>query len=212
MVFVLALLLGLVNPFNTYAKTIDQVLNRIEYFYKHIHTIQADFLQETFFLYSQKKEIQKGIFWIKKPDKFRWEYKSPEKFVIISDGKNVYIYYPEEEEAFVYTSKQLLSSHIAIGFMSGKGNIKKDLKLQSFKVLKHNFWKITFLPAYKDQRVKEISLIVNPDTGEVKEFGFINYTGERIKISFKNIKYNIKLNNNLFTLKLPKDVEIIPSY
>ncbi len=211
MVFVLVLFWVLVNPCKLLAQNIEQVLNKIQHFYENIQTIQADFLQETYFP-DRNKEIRTGKLWIKKPGKFRWEYKSPEKFLIISDGDNIYIYYPEEKQAFVYPSGKAISSRLALGFMSGRGNIKEDLKLESFKVLNKNFWKVSFLPAYKDQRIEKISLVVNPNTGEVKEFTFINSTGEKIRIIFNQIRYNVNLDNKLFILNFSENIQIINGY
>ncbi|RKX61599.1 MAG: hypothetical protein DRP34_05510, partial [Thermodesulfobacteriota bacterium] len=203
--FVLVLFWVLVSsskPLN--AQTIDEVLNKIQYFYENTKSIKADFIQETVFL-DKSKEIRTGKVWIKKPGKFRWEYQIPEKFLIISDGFQIFVYYPEEKEVLIYPSGKVISSQLALGFMSGRGNIKKDLKLESFKILNEKEWKISFLPVSKDTYIEKIVLTVNLDTGEVKEFYFINTSGEKVRIIFKNLEYNLDLKNNIFTFIPPKN-------
>ncbi|MCD6490154.1 MAG: outer membrane lipoprotein carrier protein LolA [Thermodesulfobacterium sp.] len=185
----------------------DEVLEKIQFFYENIKSLEADFLQETIFL-DGSKEIRTGKLWIKKPGKFRWEYGNPEKFLIVSDGVQIFIYYPEEKEVLIYPSGKIISSQLALGFMSGRGNIKKDLKLESFKILNKKEWKISFIPLSKDTYIEKIVLMVNLDTGEVKEFYFINTVGEKIRIVFKNLKYNLDLGNNLFTFIPPKDSKL----
>jgi len=207
--FVLVLFWVLVSsskPLN--AQTIDEVLNKIQYFYENTKSIKADFIQETVFL-DKSKEIRTGKVWIKKPGKFRWEYQIPEKFLIISDGFQIFIYYPEEKEVLIYPSGKVISSQLALGFMSGRGNIKKDLKLESFEILNEKEWKISFFPVSKDTYIEKIVLTVNLDTGEVKEFYFINTSGEKVKIIFKNLKYNLDLKNNIFTFIPPKNSKLL---
>ena len=51
--------------------------------------------------------------------------------------------------------------------MSGRGNIKKDLKLESFEILNEKEWKISFFPVSKDTYIEKIVLTVNLDTGAV---------------------------------------------
>ena len=210
--FVLVLFWVLVSsskPLN--AQTIDEVLNKIQYFYENTKSIKADFIQETVFL-DKSKEIRTGKVWIKKPGKFRWEYQIPEKFLIISDGFQIFIYYPEEKEVLIYPSGKVISSQLALGFMSGRGNIKKDLKLESFEILNEKEWRISFLPVSKDTYIEKIVLTVNLDTGEVKEFYFINTSGEKVKIIFKNLKYNLDLKNNIFTFIPPKNSKVLNTF
>ena len=207
--FVLVLFWVLVSsskPLN--AQTIDEVLNKIQYFYENTKSIKADFIQETVFL-DKSKEIRTGKVWIKKPGKFRWEYQIPEKFLIISDGFQIFIYYPKEKEVLIYPSGKVISSQLALGFMSGRGNIKKDLKLESFEILNEKEWKISFFPVSKDTYIEKIVLTVNLDTGEVKEFYFINTSGEKVRIIFKNLEYNLNLKNNIFTFIPPKNSKVL---
>ncbi len=208
MVCVLVLFWVLVGNFKIlFAQDIYEVVDKIQNFYKKINTIEAKFVQETIFT-TGRKEIRMGKLWIKKPGKFRWEYQSPEKFLIISNGVKVFIYYPEEKEVLVYPSKKMISSQLALGFMNGRGNIKKNFKLESFKVINKNQWKISFLPALQDNYIEKITLTVNPETGEIKDFYFVNTVGEKIKISFIDFKYNIKLKKSLFSFIPPKNSEV----
>ncbi len=212
MVFVLVLFWVLAGNFKVlFAQNIYEVINKIQSFYKKINTIEAKFVQETTFI-TGRKEIRTGKLWIKKPGKFRWEYQSPEKFLIVSNGAKVFIYYPEDKEVLIYPSKKMISSQLALGFMNGKGNIKKDFKLESFKVIDKNQWKLSFLPVVQDNYIEKIILFVNPKTGEIKKFCFINTTGEKIKISFIDFKYNLKLKNSLFSFIPPKNSEVINAF
>ena len=211
MEFVLALLL-IVNPFNSAkAATINEVLSKIQAFYQKIHTLKATFTQKTYF-FNGKVKVYKGVVWIKKPFKFRWEYTKPERFVIVSDGKKIIVYYPEEKQAFVYSATRAISSQVALAFVTGKGNIKKELKLSSFKVLAPGIWKLTFYPSHPDPQVEKISLVVNLKTGEVKRFCVVNTAGQKVVVIFKKVYYNLPVSSKLFLLRLPKDVELINSF
>ena len=208
MVFVLALLLGLVSPFKELrAQSIDEVLDRIQNFYEHTKTLRASFLQEDE-LPNGKKILRKGKVWMKKPGLFRWEYYEPEKFIIISDGRNIYVYYPEENQAFVYPSGKAVSSQLALGFMSGRGDIRKDLKLESFKALGNNLWQLNFLTSSGDSQIEKITLQVNLSTGEVKEIFLYYLSGEKVKITFSQLEYNSEFSSKIFQFNPPGRVKI----
>lgn len=208
MVFVLALLFILVGPFKGLkAQSVEEALQRVQQFYSHTQSLRGSFSQETLFP-NGNRELRTGKIWMKKPGLFRWEYYTPEKFIIISDSRNIYVYYPEENQVFVYPSGKALSSQLALGFMSGRGDLRKDLKLESFKTLNDNFWELNFLPAYQDNQVERISLRVNLSSGEVQELLLHYFSGEKVRIVFKNIEYNLDLPDKIFRFTPPKNVKI----
>jgi outer membrane lipoprotein carrier protein len=208
MVFVLALLLVLASPFKELkAQSVEEVLEKIQHFYSQTQTLRGSFSQETIFP-NGNKENRSGKIWMKKPGLFRWEYNTPEKFIIISDSRNIYVYYPEENQAFVYPSGKALSSQLALGFMSGRGNLRKDLKLESFKVLDEGLWQLNFLPAYQDSQVEKVSLRVNLANGEVQELLLHYFSGERVRITFKSLEYNLDIPDRVFKFTPPKNVKI----
>jgi len=207
--FVLVLLFLLVSYSN--ATTVKQALKKVENFYKNIHTLKAKFVQKTIFPNGKVKTYY-GKVWIKKPGKFLWEYEKPDHFLIISSGAKVYVYYPEEKEAFVYSAGRMFSSQVVVGFLTGKGSIQQDLKLTSFKVLKGGIWKFSFVPAKPDPQVEKIVLIVNLKTGEVKKFCVVNTTGEKVEVIFKKITYNCEIPDQAFVFVPKKGVELINSY
>ncbi len=199
MVFVLVLFWVFLSGFSKLkATTINEVLDQIQLFYDQIRTIKAEFVQETWFP-SGKVETRTGKMWMKKPGKLRWEYLHPERFVIISDGKHFYFHYPEEKQTFLYPNQEFFSSQLILGFMNGVGNIKKDLKLESFRVLEKGFWEISFSLLTKNHlNLDKITLTVKPSTGEVKQIQLLYTTGERVKINLKKINYNLELKDSIF--------------
>ncbi len=205
MVFVLVLSLVLANLYkDLYAQSIEEVLDRIQSFYNQIESLRGAFTQET--LYPDgKREVRSGKFWIKKPGRFRWEYYLPEKFIIISDNRNIYVYYPEENQVYVYPGGKAISSQLALGFMSGRGDIRSDLKIESFKT---SGKELNFLPNYQDAQVEKISLKVNIQTGEVLEMLLYYFSGERLQLLFSKLEYNIEIPDKNFKFKPPKNVKI----
>jgi len=212
MACVLALLLVVLSPLNkAKALTINQVLDKVQRFYETIHSLKASFVQKVT-LPEGKIEVSYGKVWIEKPGKMKWIYERPERFFIVSNGKKIYIYYPEEKQVLVFPYKKSISSKLALEFINGRAKIEKDLKLESFKVLNENYWKLNFIPFKKDSLIEKLSLTVNLNTGEVREISLVQSTGEKIDLLFKKIAYNIELPPNFFYFKPPQGSEIIEEW
>jgi len=208
MEFVLVLLLLLLVNFSKgHAQNINQVLDTVQAFYENTKSIRAEFEQETIHPGGQR-ETRTGRVWIKKPDLFRWEYLTPEKFIVISDGTNLYVYYPDEKRVFVYPTGRAISSQLALGFMSGRGDIRKDLKVESYISLTETLWELNFLPLSSDSHVERLTLIVDLSTGEVKRFAVWHKTGEKVLVKFRKLEYNLDLPEKIFKFVPPKDAKI----
>ena len=209
MVYVLALLLVALSPLSkSKGLTIREVLDKVQNFYETVHSLKASFVQKVNFP-DGRAEVSYGEVWIEKPGKMKWEYKKPETFFIISNGKKIFIYYPEEKQALVFPYQKSISSKLALEFVNGKAKIEKDLKLESFKVINKNYWELNFTPVKADSLIEKISLLVNLKTGEVREISLIQSTGEKISLLFKEVIYNPEVPYGFFNFRPPQDVEII---
>ena len=205
--FALVLLLELLNPFNkVFSLTIDQVLNRIQFFYQNIQTINGSFVQKVE-APDNKTKLSKGEFWIQKPKKFKWLYESPEKILFLYDGTKFFIYYIEEKYLAVFSSPKEFSFELPLELLTDSSSFHKNFKLESFKIIEKDYWKLNFVPL-KKSLIEKISVIVNLHTGEIKKMILFHATGERLFLTFQNIFYNKKLPPDLFQLKVPEDIEI----
>ncbi|MFV1993326.1 MAG: outer membrane lipoprotein chaperone LolA, partial [Acidiferrobacterales bacterium] len=73
----------------------------LERFFNNVRTYQADFTQVVMDAEGNSIQESSGRFWIKRPGKFRWDYKKPFTQKIIGDGKKVWIYDPELKQVTV---------------------------------------------------------------------------------------------------------------
>src|SRR5260221_14729845 len=81
-----------------------QVVERMQKVYDGTTDLHARFMQITEGVMGKRQAS--GEVWLKKPGKMRWNYEKPEKKLFIADGTTLWVYEPEDEQAF----KQALSS------------------------------------------------------------------------------------------------------
>src|SRR5262249_31429251 len=79
-------------------------VDRIQKFYESTRDLHAHFDQEQSSPVAGTKKAS-GEVWLKKPGKMRWEYSRPEKKLMLADGKMLWVYEPEDEQAFKHDLK-----------------------------------------------------------------------------------------------------------
>src|SRR5947209_13015251 len=73
--------------------------------YNHLRSLQAEFTE----LYrgAGVERSESGTLWLKKPDKMRWEYRSPTEKLFVSNGKLAWFYVPADKQARKTDAKKL---------------------------------------------------------------------------------------------------------
>ena len=91
---------------------------RLEGYLKGLRTLSSRFEQTTLSNGGGRMVKSKGTFYLKRPGKFRWEYDSPVKQIIVADGKRVWVHDLEldqishqgQDKALSGTPAQLLAT------------------------------------------------------------------------------------------------------
>ncbi len=202
MVFVLALLLTFPSLFDSGSAPAKKqpfsqdILTRLRLFYKSIKTVSGNFLQKNY-LPSGQIKIYSGRFWIKKPDKIKWEYLSPDRFTILYTFKKLYIYYPEEDEVFVYSAEKNYSSKLVLELLSGKFNFKKELHLKKIVRDSQKECKLIFNPP-EGSYLQKIEVTLDCKSGKVKRFYYESNVGEKIEVFLTKVVYNSVIPEKIF--------------
>ncbi len=177
--------------------------------YETTTDITSNFEQETFASGSSEGLKAKGKVYFSRPHQMRWEYSQPEPQLIVTSGKEVYVYEKEANQVMVVPRDQLLSTEISKAFFFGKGDLKR------YFIVEHPVegqpdakWMLKLIPRNPVPQVCTIWIVVDSDTHLVKEMWLEDQLGGRTHLVFSNVKVNKGLSNDLFRFVPPPGVEI----
>jgi outer membrane lipoprotein carrier protein len=94
-------------------------VKRFESLYRHKGTMQVTFL-ETYTENGRATRKEAGIAYFLRPGKMRWEYKTPEKNLFISDGKDVWFYVPADHTVTRVPARQSTDWRTPFVFLAGE--------------------------------------------------------------------------------------------
>jgi len=155
-----------------------------------------------------------GKVYLAKPGKMRWEFESPDKKTVVSDGKTMWVYDPEENQVLVQEHLELSTSLTALNFLSGLGQLGKDFDVSpSAPRADASDPKAVFLSLKPkptaDVQLAEIVLEVDPRTSLANEVYLVDGLGNQTRLTFKSPQVNRGLKASTFTFTIPKDAEVI---
>ncbi|OGU06428.1 MAG: cell envelope biogenesis protein LolA [Geobacteraceae bacterium GWC2_58_44] len=208
---------------------LSQVVRTLEQGYSTLNDLQADFSQKSSMKAMKREEKGGGQLFIKKGSgkdaMFRFNYSKP-KQQIISNGKSVWYYLPEQKQVMVMELSQLFEdgSGVALNYLAGMGHVSKDFDIAFAadpRDSKGNYL-LDLTPKKRSPAMAKLQLIVAAAAVEefvsqgrpTTPFPIVSSTvfdqmGNSTRIEFSNVKTNRGLESGKFTFKIPAGVEVV---
>lgn len=197
MIVLLLLLVGL-----SFAQSFDELAKRLE----TTRSLRVSFVQRVSYPWSSKPDVSKGIFYAQRGGKFRIEYTQPEKTLIVSDGKRVMVYSPEEGTAIVENLEKNDSPVIsALLFLSKP---IKEVFEQVGEVQRENSKVYILKPKLKDEYFSRVYIEVLP-SGSIRSIRVEEKEGVSTTIEFIEMRTNFSPSEDLFKVEPPRGATLI---
>lgn len=168
---------------------LQQRLGKVKYF-------QADFTQSVVTAEGVKAQESRGQLWIQRPNLFRWETRSPDESVLISDGTTLWFYNPLVEQA---TANWLNSATNNTPFILITRNNRSDWDQYQIKQNGDDF---QLSPKNQRGNLRQFDLTVDK-VGTIKKFTAIEQDGQRSIYTLNNAKNSV-IDSAKFRFVLPK--------
>lgn len=180
-----------------------QVLNN---FLKNTKTLHANFQQELFDEKGQLLEKSEGEMYVQRPGKFRWDYRTPYRQLIVADGSIVWVHDVDLEQVSKKSLNKALGKTPAI-LLSTHTNTEEEFFVNGLPSPAPDVTLLELRP--KDAQAQFETIRINLKNEELISFELLDNLGQKTKMFFSNIEHNTKLAANLFIFVPPTGVDVI---
>jgi len=192
----------------TPAPALEPVLAAMEKRYD-LPGFTAAFVQHSKMAAMEIEDKASGRIYIKRPGKMRWEYLSPDRQVMVSDGVQLWIYRPEDRQVMIGRAPDY--------FGDGKG----ASFLSDMRVLRHNFevsleadaspihHRLKLVPKKRTADLASIFLDVRKDDFTIDTVTTVNAYDDETRIELSQFKADAGLAETLFDFDVPPGTEIL---
>jgi outer membrane lipoprotein carrier protein len=184
----------------------DLLLKNIEARYNRAQSLKLDF-SESYAGIKSPVQNDSGVLFLRKPGRMRWEYAAPAGKVFISDGKDVILYSPEDQQAQKSKLKESEDMRAPLAFLLGKLDFKKEFKSFQTRVEGNDSW-IVAEPKSENLAYSKVEFLATPE-GEIRRVRITGQDQSKLDFRFSNEQLNVPVAQSLFTFHPPPGVQVV---
>jgi chaperone LolA len=178
---------------------------RVERFLQGLEGLQAQFTQTLSDRAGQVTDESTGILAIKRPNRFRWDYRKPHEQTIVADGKRVWVYDADLEQVTVRALDDTLSATPAM-LLSGDSKLEDNFTATQSKQEQGVQW-VRLEPKRDDTDFKWIRLGFAGD--DLKFMQLADKLGQTTTLEFSKFERNPPLDPSRFVFTVPPGADVI---
>jgi outer membrane lipoprotein carrier protein len=188
--------------------SLDDVIKKVEKHYS-VSGFTADFSQTSSIKAMEITDSASGRAFFKRSGKMRWEYETPDRQIIITDGKTLWVFRPEDNQVMIGKAPSFFKGGKGFSFLSDMKVIKQKFDMVLEKESKEGFFVLKLLPREKAYDIAEIYLWISRNTFDVVRILTYNSYGDETRIVFNNIQLKQNLDDSLFSFEITKGIEVL---
>jgi outer membrane lipoprotein-sorting protein len=167
-------------------------INAISKYINSFKTMQGEFTQ-----ISPKGNLSRGVFYISKPGKMRFEYAPPNPFLIVSDGKWLTIKNVKKEKGDQFPLSQT-PLRLVLG---NKVDILKDTNIIDFEE-QDGLTSVTLEDKESSLGGGQLTLVFDQNRNALQQWVVIDGKGRRTTVTLENMVAGIETDPKLFVVKI----------
>lgn len=158
------------------------------------------------------EQVESGEFWLKRPGLMRWAYRRPEEKLFVADGRESFLYIPEDRQVTIQPLTAADLRNTPFDFLLGRADIAKSFRMSKeteFNPIFERSAMVRLTPLRPGGEYAFLTLEIDAGTFELRRLVVRETGGNASEFVFRNIAANVKMDDKLFQFKVPKGVEIV---
>ena len=188
--------------------TLNEIMDKVEKKYDVVD-FSSYFIQESTMKAMDITDVASGSIFVKRPGMMRWEYDKPDRQTIITDGKKLWVYKPDDNQVMIGKAPSFFGEGKGAVFLSDMKLIREKFTVYFEKEKSDHDYVIKLLPKQQTVGIAKIYLAISKTTFKIKKIITQNEYDDENVIELVNSKFNLNLDESLFSFIVPEGTDVI---
>ncbi|MEI2767639.1 MAG: outer membrane lipoprotein chaperone LolA [Nitrosomonas sp.] len=181
-------------------------IGNLKKFIAETSTVSANFSQTLYDKSRRTIQDSKGSMQFERPEKFRWSYAKPYEQIIVGNGKEVWFYDHDLNQATVRPFNLAIGSSPA-ALLAGNSDLEENFVLTELGLQEGMEW-LEAVPKNKETMFEFIQMAFSPQ-GTLKLMALRDSLGQTTLLTFSELEKNPQLSESLFNFTPPASADVI---
>lgn len=199
---------ALVPPWAQAGDTIDEIIAGVESRY-NVPGFSAEFDQESILKAMAVTDTASGTLMVRQPGKMRWEYLVPDPQTIITDGNDLWVYRPDENQVMVGKAPAFFGKGKGAGFLSNIKIIRKSFQISQEPETDPTLYRLKLVPNKSSADLMEMKLDIVKKSFDLVRIITFNVYGDETRIELKNFDFTKPPPEESFRFVVPEGADVV---
>lgn len=181
----------------------QNVVGRINKAASGLKSMECSFTQTKYLSLLSDKMVSEGRMYYKQPNKLRWEYTTPYRYLFVFNGTRVYVGNKTRKDVIDTNTNKVFREVARIMMSTVTGTALSNSSDFSIDVADDKaLWQVVLVPRKKEMKkmFSKIVLFFNKSNLMISEINIYEKNNDRTNIKLKNIKTDGALNETFFAI------------
>lgn len=188
--------------------SVDEILERVEKIYT-ASRFSASFIQTSTIKAMEITDSASGKLYVQYPGKMKWEYLAPESQIIVTDGLQLWMYRPEDNQVMLGKASTFFSEGKGAGFLSDIRLLRKDFNITLEDIRFGDYYNLKLVPLETNWDIAFVHLLISRTTFHIAQVFTHNAYADVTRIEIVDPQFNESFDNAFFTFKIPNGVDVL---
>lgn len=203
-----AILRGAEAPGSHGALSLENIVENLEERYLS-GGFAARFLQTATLKAMDITDTATGKIYVKPPGMMRWEYETPDPQLIISDGRNLWVFRPEDNQVMLGKSPTFFGDGKGAGFLSDIRQIREHFDISLEQPEDPDQYLLKLIPRKSALDLSVIYLFVSKKTFNLTRIVTRNAYDDETRIDLMDIRFDVRMPEDMFTFTVSEDMDVL---
>jgi outer membrane lipoprotein carrier protein len=185
-----------------------ELLDAIQAHYDAIESSRGEFEQTSRVVALGRDETSRGSVVVERPGRMRWEYRTPERSVIVVDGESIRIYSPGERKLQIAPLGPHAMSPTALGFLLGEADLRESFRAERLEVSDPKEIRLRLVPK-AEAGFQHLELRLDAAGLGLRGSLLVDLFGNRTELLFHDLRYDGEIAPDTFEIRVPDGTEVI---
>lgn len=189
----------------------SEVAAAVQKKYTALRSLSARFSQESRLATLGRTRHKEGKIYFSRGGKMRWEYEGPEPQLIVTDGRTLWYYRPEQKQVVVQELGLAFTTQTPLLFLFGEGDLAEEFewRREDLDAGPSGSYLLEMKPRRESPDLVGLAVEVRARDFSIASTTLEDAFGNITRLRFSDEKENPGLPAGLFTFEVPEGTEVV---